>query len=203
MLAERQQRAIIGGSGCSITGFVESIAMGPLHYVRVGALGWVGRFAAEEPLQYPRGSRVVCRTRRGLELGEVLNSCHTDGPIDGSLLRRMTVEDHLVAERLRRRRNEAFTACQQLLRELRVPVVLVDVEQLFDGQTVYFYFLGEPNEKLAVLTNQLAELFAAKIQLAKFYESLVQGCGPGCGTDSRAQCSTACTSCALVSACRR
>ena len=41
------------------------------HLVRVGALGHVGRFTAVDAVRYPRDSRVVVRTGRGLELGEV------------------------------------------------------------------------------------------------------------------------------------
>ena len=44
-----------------------------MHLVRVGNLGHVGRFASAEALRYPRRARVVVRTRRGLEVGEVLS----------------------------------------------------------------------------------------------------------------------------------
>ena len=37
-------------------------------------MGQVGRFAAVDAVRYPRRSRVIVRTRRGLELGEVLMS---------------------------------------------------------------------------------------------------------------------------------
>ncbi|GIW90611.1 MAG: hypothetical protein KatS3mg109_1084 [Pirellulaceae bacterium] len=176
--------------------------MGPQHYVRIGALGWVGRFAAHDPALYPRGCRVVCRTQRGLELGEILSRCWNDGPVDGLVLRRMTVEDHLLAERLERRRHDAFTACQNMLRERGLPAVLVDVEQLFDGATVYFYFLGEVSDEVGRLAGELAELYAAKIEFTRFHETLLNGCGPGCGTEAAAGCRTACSSCSVVSACR-
>ena len=35
-------------------------------------MGQVGRFAAVDAVRYPRRSRVIVRTRRGLEMGEVL-----------------------------------------------------------------------------------------------------------------------------------
>ena len=47
-------------------------SMSHYHLVRVGAMGQVGRFAAVDAVRYPRHSRVVVRTRRGLEVGEVL-----------------------------------------------------------------------------------------------------------------------------------
>ena len=36
-------------------------------------MGQVGRFAAVDAVRYPRHSRVIVRTRRGLEIGEVLS----------------------------------------------------------------------------------------------------------------------------------
>ena len=47
--------------------------MSRFHLVRVGAMGQVGRFAAVDAVRYPRHSRVVLRTRRGLEIGQVLS----------------------------------------------------------------------------------------------------------------------------------
>ena len=43
-----------------------------LHLVRVSQMGEVGRFTAVDGRQYPRGARVIVRTPRGLETGEVL-----------------------------------------------------------------------------------------------------------------------------------
>ena len=69
--------------------------MSHYHLVRVGAMGQVGRFAAVDAVRYPRRSRVIVRTRRGLEMGEVLcppDDCD-DGRTfaDGELLRGVTV----------------------------------------------------------------------------------------------------------------
>jgi hypothetical protein len=44
------------------------------HLVRYGLLGHVGRFAAVDAMRYPRRTRVVLRSLRGLEVGEVLSS---------------------------------------------------------------------------------------------------------------------------------
>src|SRR5690349_16457427 len=110
--------------------------MSRYHLVRVGAMGQVGRFTAVDAMCYPRRSRVVVRTRRGLELGEVLcppDDCD-DGHdfADGDLLRGITVQDELLQARLEKNRQEAYTACATMLAERGVPAVLVDVEHLFD-----------------------------------------------------------------------
>ncbi len=175
------------------------------HYVRVGLLGSVGRFDAVDAQRYPRGARVVCRTGRGLEVGEVLAALDaaTDQPPEGSLLRRVTIEDDLLLARLEKNRDEAYRACELRLTERGIPAVLVDVEHLFDGQSLLFYFLGETTPELDELTAELAEVYEAQVQFRKFTDTLTAGCGPGCGTDEAENgcASGGCSTCAVVSAC--
>ena len=172
------------------------------HWVRHGILGSVGRFAAVDAQRYARGTRVVCRTGRGLEVGEVLAELDqaSDQPAEGSLLRRVTVEDDLLIARLDRNRDEAYRACEQRLVERGIPAVLVDVEHLFDGQSLLFYFLGDTTPELDALTSELAEVYEAQVQFRKFTETLTAGCGPGCGTeDAENGCASGgCSTCAVA-----
>jgi cell fate regulator YaaT (PSP1 superfamily) len=176
------------------------------HLVRYGLLGHVGSFASVDAVRYPRRSRVVVRSPRGLEVGEVLadalDSDHA-ARIDGQILRPMTVQDDLLEARLERRRHEAFAACQQLLADAAVPAALVDVEHLFDGEGLFFYFLGDLPPQTAEITGRLAATYEAAVKFRKFAETLAEGCGPGCGTEEakgQGGCSS-CTSCAVASAC--
>jgi len=173
------------------------------HFVRVGLMGSVGRFAAADRQRYARGTRVVCRTARGLEVGEVLSPAELPAEAcDGTLLRRVTVEDDLLISRLEKNRDEAFLACSERLAELRLPSILLDVEHLFDGQSLYFYFLGEGSPELDHLTAELASVYEAKAQLQKFADTLTAGCGPNCGTEEGGGCgSGGCSTCAVVGAC--
>jgi Uncharacterized homolog of PSP1 len=177
------------------------------HWVRHGVLGSVGRFAAVDAQRYARGTRVICRTQRGLELGEVLAALDErfdaeagQLPAEGSLLRRVTVEDDLLLVRLERNREEAFRACEQRLAERRVPAVLVDVEHLFDGQSLLFYFLGETIPELDEITSELAEVYETQVHFRKFTDTLTAGCGPGCGTDDAEHgcASGGCSTCAVA-----
>lgn len=173
------------------------------HYVRFGLLGGVGRFAAVDRQRYPRGARVVCRTARGLEVGEVLAPLEAGGDhaADGTLLRRMTVEDDLLLARIEKSRDEAYRACSQRLIEQGISAVLVDVEHLFDGQSLYFYFLGQTTPELDALTSELAELYETQVQFRKFTDTLTAGCGPHCGTEEAAGhgCgSGGCSTCAVA-----
>jgi cell fate regulator YaaT (PSP1 superfamily) len=170
-------------------------------------MGQVGRFRAVDAVRYPRHSRVIVRTRRGLEIGEVLtatpNGDDRRSYPDGEILRGMTIEDELLHARLEKHRQRAYQACAELLTTHRVPAVLVEVEHLFDGQGLFFYFLGEVPPELEAYTGHLADTYEAKVQFRKFTETLIQGCGPGCGTEEvkgRGGCQS-CTSCAVAGAC--
>lgn len=175
------------------------------HYLRIGVLGHVGRFVAGDARRYPRGARVVVRTARGLEIGEVLSPPAGNElfDADGELLRGMTVEDELLAARLEKNRAAAFAACGERLREVGLPATLMDVEHLFDGQTLAFYFLGAPPAELSGLLDELAETYESQAQLRSFTDALTQGCGPGCGTEHAAGggCKSCATGCAVASAC--
>jgi hypothetical protein len=116
----------------------------------------------------------------------------------------MTVQDELLEARLTRHRQSAYQACAALLIQRRLPVTLMDVEHLFDGQTLVFYFLGERSAELDAMTTELADLYETKVQFRKFAEAVTAGCGPGCGTAEApgGGCGTACGSgCAISGAC--
>jgi cell fate regulator YaaT (PSP1 superfamily) len=167
-------------------------------------MGQVGRFAAVDAVRYPRHCRVIVRTRRGLEIGEVLSppadGANGQAEADGDLLRGMTIEDELLVARLEKHRQAAYEACTRLLAEQGLPAVLVDVEHLFDGQSLLFYFLGETTPELDELTAELAEVYEARVQFRKFADTLTAGCGPGCGTEEAANgcASGACSTCAVA-----
>jgi cell fate regulator YaaT (PSP1 superfamily) len=169
------------------------------HFVRVGVLGSVGRFAAVSAERYRRGARVICRTPRGLEVGEVLSPAEqlARDACDGTLLRRVTTQDDLLLARLDKNRHEAFAACSARLAERGRPTVLVDVEHLFDGQSLYFYFLGQTTPELDTLTAELADVYEAKAQLQKFAETLAAGCGPDCGTKDGGCGTSGCSTCSV------
>lgn len=178
------------------------------HFVRVGVLGQVGRFTSVDAVSYPRGVRVVCRTARGLEIGEVLGpaqmqSHRNTNSGDGTILRGVTVEDDLLLARLERNRQAAFDACTKRLSNVDCPAILVDVEHLFDGQSLFFYFLGEVPVAVEQLTGELAECYETEVQFRGFTEAVEQGCGPDCGTDNAAGCGDSCGSCAVAAACKK
>lgn len=185
---------------------VQETAIGRHHFVRVSVLGHVGRFTSVDAIAYGRGMRVICRTSRGLEVGEILGPAgeSEENDSDGSIVRGLTVEDDLILARLERNRQEAFAACEKELAERGIHIPLLEVEQLFDGGSLYFYFLGDVPEEVAELTNRLAETYNAAAGISQFSDLLETGCGPGCGTEAKAGgCGDSCTSCAIAGACKK
>ena len=166
----------------------------------------VGRFRSPEGVCYQRGTRVVLRTVRGLEVGQVV--CEDPTPAaepDGALLRGMTAADELLAVRLEQNRERAYGACVALLQERGHAAVLIDVEHLFDGSGLYFYFLGPTTPEIEALTSELAATYDAEARFQQFADAVTTGCGPGCGTEEKAcggsgGCDT-CATCAVASAC--
>ncbi len=174
------------------------------YFVRVGSVGQVGRFTAVDGVRLARGVRVVCRTPRGLEVGQVLGpDAGGQQQADGQLLRPVTVEDDLLLARLERRKAEALAACTELLAQRGLNDVLVDVEPTFDGQSIYFYFLGETSPAASALTQELAAAYESQARLGDFADRLAAGCGPHCGTEQATGCGEGgCSTCAVVDACR-
>ncbi len=175
------------------------------HLVRIGQFGQVGRFSGVDSSIFPRSSRVVCRTSRGLEMGEVLaaNTNRGDEQFDGQLLRGMTTQDELLLTRIEKNKNQAYQACAELLQQTGSTAALMDVELLLDGSSMFFYFLGDPPPEVDQMTAELADAYNAKVQVREFATLLDTGCGPGCGEEA-SSCGTdggGCSSCGLSSGC--
>ncbi len=176
------------------------------HVVRFGTLGHVGRFSSRDHDPFPRGHRVVVQTGRGIETGEVLTLEEThqadDSSLDGTLLRAMTVEDELLDARLQQNRLTAIEQCSARITELELPVSLIDVEPLFDGQALVFYFLGEETPEVELLVAELTETYETEVQFRRFAQAVEDGCGPDCGTSAAGGCgSCADGGCSLAKAC--
>jgi hypothetical protein len=115
----------------------------------------------------------------------------------------MTVEDQLLEARLEKNREGAFRACQRRLDELGIDATLLDVEHLFDGRRLYFYFLGEVTPAIEAVTQELAEVYDSVAQFRHFADTVADGCGPGCGTEDAqgGGCTSCAVGCAVTGAC--
>jgi cell fate regulator YaaT (PSP1 superfamily) len=152
-----------------------------------------------------RGDRVICRTQRGLELGEVLcESRSSDGELAGHWVRHAGAEDELLWSKLRELSHQAADACQSFLRSHGLHDLLLEVEPLLDGRTLYFLFLGEPSPAVANYLEQLADVYQTSIANSSFAQLVDRGCGPGCGTATTSGCGSqgGCAVCVVAKRCK-
>ncbi len=88
---------------------------------------------------YSRHARVIARTGRGLEVGEVL--CEADDrsvaqlvePPGGSIQREMTPDDERELAHISARLDEESDKCLEIVRELGLEMDLVEIERIFGG----------------------------------------------------------------------
>jgi cell fate regulator YaaT (PSP1 superfamily) len=145
---------------------------GPAKYiVRHGAMRFLGEFAPPEGAAFARGARVVARSERGQELGEVLCPStpqavsHLPEPTCGDILRAMTAEDYRQEERIRENARKQFETAGRLVSEHRLAMQLVDVEPLFGGERIIFYFLADKRVDFRELVRAMAREFQTRIEL--------------------------------------
>jgi len=120
---------------------------------------------------YARGLRVIVRTDRGLEAGEVLceaAEARTEGLRDthgGQILRAMTAEDSLELTRIHGQEKDEFKICLQCIEKLGLEMQLVDVEHVFGGERIVVYYLADGRVDFRELVRMLAGEFQTRIEM--------------------------------------
>lgn len=177
--------------------------------VRIGTMSGIGRFRIGVVGRIQRGSRVVCRSQRGLEVGHVLHPVTLPARnghdlSDGWILRQMTPEDELLWGHLEHLSREARDKCCQWLIDQRIDATLIEVEPLLDGKTLYFHFLASVEAIVQQHLDSLVKVYQRSVAKSQFAQLLEHGCGPGCGTElAKNGCGTkgGCAICQIVGAC--
>jgi len=140
------------------------------YVVRYGSMRRLGVFQSKDEA-HPRGTRVIVRTDRGLEIGEVLCEAteaavaHLSDPARGPLLRAATAADEKDLARIHDQERREFEVCQQYVAQLGLDMSLVDVEHLFGGERVVVYFLAENRIDFRELVKLLAGEFQTRIEM--------------------------------------
>ena len=121
--------------------------------------------------EYARGTRVVVRTARGLEAGEVLcvatetATARLQNTEKGQILRAMTGDDVNELGRIHGQAREEFEVCKKCINELRLQMQLVEVEHVFGGERVVVYYLAESRVDFRELVKRLASEFQTRIEM--------------------------------------
>ncbi len=158
--------------------------------VRYGYLNELAELPYDGNVRPLCGAKVVIRSRRGTELAHVLtttcpdtgcavsvsreqvreyiqNSGGAEFPFtsEGRVIRIATRDDLRQQDDLDGQKPQYLAACRQMVRELELPMRLVDVELILGGEMATFYFLSEHRVDFRTLVKQLAARFHTRIQM--------------------------------------
>ena len=140
------------------------------YITRHGAMRFLGEYEANEAV-FRRGQAVVVRSERGLELGEVLCPATPESvklipeATRGQIVRAMTDADHTEAERIRQSEQRELDKCKEFVAQRSLQMEPVDVEHLFGGERIVFYFLAEKRVDFRELVKDLAREFRTRIEM--------------------------------------
>jgi len=143
----------------------------PKYVVRCGIMRALGVFSTSRNETMRRGARVVTRTDRGLEVGEVLceatdeNVEKLQDPRRGQILREMTPDDENELSRMHALEHSEYDACERCIAEMSLPMQLVDVEHVFGGERIVMYYLAENRVDFRDLVKTLASEFQTRIEM--------------------------------------
>ncbi len=142
----------------------------PRYVVRYGSMRSLGVFSTRSGDRFARGHQVIARTGRGQESGEVL--CEATDEVAsqmkdnrGQILRLSTHDDEVELRKLHEQQQKELEVCRQRVAELGLAMELIDVEHLYGGERVVFYYLAEDRVDFRELVKQLAKDFQTRIEM--------------------------------------
>jgi cell fate regulator YaaT (PSP1 superfamily) len=145
--------------------------MASTYIVRHGVMRFLGEYETGEGHAYLRGGMVLVRSERGQEVGSIL--CESTPravgmltePTKGRILRLLTTDDHAIQQKLKENERREFEVCRRFILERKLQMELVDVEHLFGGERIIFYFLAEKRVDFRDLVKDLAREFQTRIEM--------------------------------------
>lgn len=158
--------------------------------VRFGRMKLVGEFPYSGDAKPGCGSKMVVRTFRGTELGEMLTTtCENAGcsksvtrnemreyieasggvdypfHTDGQVLRVATIEDINRQREIESNTKEFVKTAKAIIVEQNLPMKLVDVEPILGGELLTFFFTSEQRVDFRDMVRQLASQFKTRIEM--------------------------------------
>ena len=140
--------------------------------VRYGSTRMMGEFNSKGRDNYARNTHVILRTDRGVEVGEVLCPAGErtreflgETEPKGNILREVSEQDRQKIDELKVLERDEFRGCQELIAQHKLLMQLVDVEHLFGGERLLFYYLSENRVDFRELVKALAGKFRVRIEM--------------------------------------
>ena len=142
------------------------------YIVRYGSTRNVAEFHYKGERQLKRSDAVLIRSDRGVEWGEVLCPA-TDrtreylGTSDqkGRILRQADGDAWKKLDELHASEREVFEGGKEEIRNHKLNMQLVDVEKVFGGERIIFYYLAEQRVDFRELVKTLARRFQTRIEM--------------------------------------
>jgi cell fate regulator YaaT (PSP1 superfamily) len=146
--------------------------MSDSYIVRYGSMRVVGEFTSRSESEFTRGQDVLVRSDRGIEWGEVLSPADdrsreylgSEKPA-GRILRKARDEDYQSRDELESKERREFEDCRRFIAERKLQMQLVDIEHIFGGERVVFYYLAEKRVDFRDLVKALAKEFKTRIEM--------------------------------------
>lgn len=157
--------------------------------IRYGRMNNLGLFEHNET-RIPRTiTRVVVKTEKGLELGYLVGqlTCYKEGRfkfsderikkyfedsgIDfayaqgGKFVRYATAADINEEQHLEKITKEEIDCCRRFIKEMNLPMKIVDAEHIFGGERIVFYFMADGRVDFRELVKNLAHEYQTRIEM--------------------------------------
>lgn len=121
-------------------------------------------------LKLKKNDCVLVNTENGPAIGivmrEAIHLVSDNLPTElKTVIRKLTDEDRLAEEEIRRTEGEAFDFCLARIAARNMPMKLVEVESLFDGSKMIFYFTAENRVDFRELVKDLVQKYKTRIEL--------------------------------------
>lgn len=141
--------------------------------------------------KYRQREKVICQTKLGLEVGEVvrgnfsIDSNDFDEELE-KILRKMTEKDKDIVLSHEKKEKEIFKEAERIIKEMELNMKLLSAKYTFEGNKIIFTYSSETRVDFRQLLKEFASKFHARIELkqigirdeAKFFGGL----GP-CGRE--------------------
>ncbi|MFC1738321.1 stage 0 sporulation family protein [Planctomycetota bacterium] len=157
--------------------------------VRFGRMNELGWFEHNESHISKMPRRVVVKTEKGLELGQLvgqftgykkgqfkldseqLDEYFKKSEIDfscetvGKFVRYASDTDISEESHLRKIAREEIECCRRFVKELELPMKIIDVEHIFGGERIIFYFMADGRIDFRELVKKLAQEYQTRIEM--------------------------------------
>jgi len=157
--------------------------------VRYSRMNTLGLFEHHETRIPKVNTRVVVKTGKGLELGYLVGQLSSykaghlkfdsdqikkyfdDSNIDisidhtGKFVRYATAADISEERHLQKITEEEMECCRRFVKELNLPMKIVDAEHIFGGERIIFYFMSDGRVDFRDLVKKIAHEYQTRIEM--------------------------------------